>query len=75
MLYNPSDITKKNSYEQGYKMSVLDLWTANEIMKGSETLIFKKTMLKIRCGMDENEIEEFISQWFKMNPDAPSMME
>ena len=56
-------------------MSVLDLWTANEIMKGSETLIFKKTMLKIRCGMDESEIEEFITQWFKMNPDSPSVLE
>ena len=75
MLYNSHYKTRKINYEQGYKMSVLDLWTANEIMKGSETLIFKKTMLKIRCGMDESEIEEFITQWFKMNPDAPSVLE
>ncbi len=56
-------------------MAILDLWTANEIMRGNETLTFKKTMLKIRCGMDESEIEEFIEQWFKMNPDAPAVTE
>lgn len=56
-------------------MAILDLWTANEIMKGSETLIFKKTMLKIRCGMDEKEIEDFINQWLKMNPNAPFVTE
>ncbi len=56
-------------------MAILDLWTANEIMRGNETLVFKKTMLKISCGMEEDEIEEFIEQWYKMNPNAPAATE
>ncbi len=46
-------------------MKILDLWSANEIMNGTESIIFKKTLLKIKCNMTDEEIEEFVFNWEK----------